>query len=692
MSEDVAELLPAVPDDDSASVAPGQDQPPDAAAAERIIYATAIYAPGDRRAIIPPPLRPENLRGTLTAFAGLQWHRSRYHGLRLPLYAAAVVFWAVAGIIRLAGRQVRWWWLLEQHWLRNDAAAEGDSLVWSKLHREAKETRKVRGWLLAGELAAAAVAVSVLAADARPVLLVLGAVALALAARFGRPAGHRIFSPAVVPPQYQEPTPDSITVALGSLGISAINQVIKDGRAASMFVSPVMRDGPGWGVQIDLPHGVTATRILAKREDLASGLRRPLSATWPATVPAEHAGRLELWVGFHDITRAKPPKWPLARAGTADVFAGIPFGTDPRQRPVIAPLFEVNWLIGAAPGQGKTAAVRVLCCGEALDPLAEMWVHELAGKGDLEPLGQVCHRYVSGLDDDSVAYAAQSARMLRAEVATRAKLFGRLPKELKPDGKVSRDLALRYLGLRPLCATFDEAQNLFMHPELGEDAADDLAYVIRLGRALGIIVKLATQRPDGVALPTRIRGIVTARFCLKVPDYDSNDMILGTGAYKAGYNSAIFRAKTDAGLGWLKADGDPQIVRTYYLNMAETQRICARARVIRERAGTLTGYALGLDGEMAAPRDVLGDVLEVLGEAPAAHWDDLAQRMAERWPDRWADLTHTALSAQCRALGVASVTVSVGGSKDKGCRKVAVEQAIDPAVSAQVSGDGGNRP
>ncbi len=214
-----------------------------------------------------------------------------------------------------------------------------------------------------------------------------------------------------------------------------------------------------------------------------------------------------------------------------------------------------------------------------------------------------------------------------------------------------------------------------MHPEHGEQAADDLAYVIRLGRALGIIVILATQRPDKESLPTAIRGIVTARFCLKVPDYDSNDMILGTGAYKAGYNAAIFRAKTDAGLGWLKADGDPQIVRTYYLDLPATERIAARARLLRDRAGVLSGYALGLEDDQASARDVLADLLAVFGEDAGMHWGVAADRLAGRFPDRWADATAEALSAQCRNLGVKSVDVRMDGGVLKGCRRVAVEQA-----------------
>ncbi len=199
--------------------------------------------------------------------------------------------------------------------------------------------------------------------------------------------------------------------------------------------------------------------------------------------------------------------------------------------------------------------------------------------------------------------------------------------------------------------------------------------MVRLFRALGIIVVLATQRPDKDSLPTAIRGIVTARFCLKVPDYDSNDMILGTGAYKAGYNAAIFRAKTDAGLGWLKGDGDPQVIRTYYLDLPASEKIAARARVMREHAGVLSGYALGLEDEQAAPRDVLGDLLTVFGNDAGLQWDALADRLAERYPDRWADATGDALSAQCRSLGVKSVNVRMEGTVLKGCRRVAVEQA-----------------
>lgn len=656
------------------------------------VYADITGTPGERRPILPVPLHRENIRGTVAQFAGLNWHRARYHGLRLVFYVLALIVFAIIGAGRLIVRQVHWWWLLEQHELRSEAAAAGDAREWRSLHKVAKDTRKVRGWLLAAELAVVAISAAILSRYGQPWMWAAAACCVApLLALHGRPDGRRLIAPAVVPPQYQPITRSLVTEALGSLGNANINKAIKDGPGIN-YLSDPYRDGPGWAVQFDLPQGVTAAWLIAHRPELASGLRRPLSATWPEGVPEEHEGRVALWVGFSDITKMKQPRWPLAKSGTADVFASVPFGTDPRMRPVSVPVFEVNYLIGASPGQGKTAAVRSLICGVALDPACDLWMHELAGKGDLEPFAQVSYRYCSGLDDDAVSYAADSARMLKGELERRSALFKKLPKDARPEGKVTREMALRVRGLRPVVAVFDEAQNLFMHPEHGEQAAKDLADVMRLGRAYGIIIILATQRPDSQSVPTAISGVVTGRFCMKVPDQMSNDMVLGTGAYKAGYNAAAFRLKTDAGLGWLKADGEPQVLRTYYLDLPATEKIAARARLLRDRAGVLSGYALGLEEDGAAPRDVLADVLAVFRpDEPGQHWDVLAERLAERWPDRWADLSHTALSAQCRALGVASVTVSVGGSKDKGCRKVAVEHALGPAVTAQVREGTGNQ-
>jgi S-DNA-T family DNA segregation ATPase FtsK/SpoIIIE len=629
-----------------------------------------------RRPVVPESLRRKNLRGTVTYAAGLASHHARYHGLRMPAYVVLYVWHAVRGLFVLGGRLIRWWHAPHLHDLVSLAVASGRSGHHDAMnaHREGRKTRTRRGQILA--VSAVMTVAAVLAAVAFLPLWVLalgGLAAVLVLARHGRPDGRQVIRSAVVAPQYQVPTPELITKALGSLGLAGINDALRTG-AGITYITDVHRDGDGWGTELDLPHGVTAQMILQRRGQLASGLRRPLSATWPEPVPVEHEGRLRLWIGFHDISKLKPAAWPLARAGSVDVFAGFPYGTDPRQRPVTAPLFEHNWLIGAQPGQGKTSAVRVVASAVALDPLAELWVHELAGKGDLEPFARVSHRYVSGLDDESIRYAAESLHMLRRELDTRSRKLKTLPKELRPDGKVTREMARRRSDhLYPLVAICDEVQNLFMHPEYADQAKDDAGYVIRLGRAYGVVLVLATQRPDSNSAPTAVTGNISVRYCLKVPGQVENDMILGTSSYKNGYNAAHFRSGTDAGLGWLKAEGDPLICRTYYIDLPAAGRIAERARIAREQAGTLTGYALDDTGQAEA-RSFAADVLSVFGDAAKLYTATIAVRLAEHIPGTYADITPAAVGSQLRTLGITVKNVrEPGKAPAPGCDRAAVE-------------------
>ena len=944
--------------------------------------------PGERKRlpVVPEPLRRENIRGTITYWAGLHWHRFRYHSLRFPWYVPLFLFYAARGACRLNKRVWTWWhWTEGWHWESLSVAAGRPGYHdGMRAHVEGKKTRASRGRIVAGTAAGVivlALAVARFAPLWGPVALVV--TAFPFLVRHGRPAGKPLLSPAVVDAGYQKPTLEIISKGLASVGIKPINDLLVPGARGLDFLTDPFKDGEGWCTELNLPHGVTAGAILKRREELASGLRRPLSAVWPEGVPAEHEGRLKLWIGFTDMAKMKPKPWPLAKSGKADVFAHVPFGTDPRGRSVTVPLFEVNWLIGAAPGNGKTAAVRVLALAAALDPLADLWVHELAGKGDLEPLAQVCHRYTSGLDEESIAYTAESLQILRADLGRRSAKFKEVPKDQRPDGKITRELAKQNRLLRPRVCIIDECfpagtpvgttpiekltvgdvvpswdeatglpcdgivttvfkslphglvrirwadgsslvctpghpfmtnrgwqqaaaldstsevlaygqenaadrrslldlrdrvyaqgfaagvlegnragdllaavpsggqepgsaqvgrrdggrpgvdlashegaqsdvrpagpseggcdaalyrtctegtwrqwprphgapatpsgsswlgdgghredrqsdtrsgarpwypgalqagyrqpgtdgrrgsgrriplrtgaegagsaqgrvahwhrvdrvevlepgsdgrygglcpdghvynievagthtylvagglvahncQNLFADPEHGKQAADDAAYVIRLGRAYGIILILSTQRPNRDMLPTDISGNVTARFCLKVPSHVENDLILGTSAHANGYKSTVFRAKTDAGLGWLKGDAEPQIVKTYYLDEPAARRIAARARAMREQAGVLSGYALAEDADDGEVRDVRADLAAVLGSDRGLHWGEAAERLADQFPSRWAGATADSVSAEARDTGIPSVDVRRPAGVAKGVRR-----------------------
>jgi S-DNA-T family DNA segregation ATPase FtsK/SpoIIIE len=643
-----------------------------------------------RAAIIPAPFQSGQRLQTARDFAELNAYRAGFHGIRLPfVYLPGSLVYAGRGAARLAGRYGTWMDVTNLRVLESQALARGDAghAQVMHAHTERERTKKRRRQLSAAG-AVAAVPPSMLLAFAAPWEAQAAAAAVAFTAlvHHGRPKGKPLIPPAILPPAYQVPTPEIITKAFGSLGIPAINKYIEKNKTLD-WVSDVHRDGPGWAVELDLPEGVKAETIVAKRKELSSGLRRPLSAVWPEGVPGEHEGRVFLWIGRQDMAKMKPPPWPLLKTGTADYFQPAPFAFTPRAVTVHEKLFGKNWLIGAAPGNGKTAALRVLASWAALDPTVELWVHELLGKGDLDPFTQVAHRYCSGLDRESLEYAAQSLAMLWKEVERRTEILKKIPITERPDGDITREIAAKY-GLTPIVAIFDEIHNLFLHPEFGSSATANITNVIRSARALGITVIAATQRPDKDSMPTTMSGIVTTRFCLKVPDWQSNNMILGTGAHDAGWSAVAFRQETDAGLGWLRGTGDPRPVKTYYLNLPATQKICARARAAREAAGTLSGYALGLD-DGDQPRNLLQDVLSLYGpKEKHLYWETVAKRLAERYP-AYAAITPDAASSQVReAAGMddSDQGREPGGPNRKGVKKTTIEPAATVTAAVSMAG------
>ena len=641
------------------------------------VYVDLTSGDAQRKQIIPEHWATrERRRQHVRLAAARHGHAAAYHGVRSPAYGALAFGYAVRGVFVTAARILRWWHIPGMAALEHQAAADGLLNDHLRLHKQGRDSRKARGIIVAVCAVAGAVAVDVMVRFAPWWAWgVLAAALFVSLARAGRPKGKTITSAAQIPAAVQPPTPDLIISSLGKIGIPQCAKALNEGTFPPL-PAPVREDGPGWRFEADLPWGVTADMVIERRAQFASALRRPLGAVWLDALTDVHAGRLGGWVGRADISKAKPPPWPLLRTGQADVFGDLPFGTDVRGRTVKAPMAYANWLIGAAPRQGKTASVRVLACGAALDPLAELWIHELKGSGDLDPLEQVSHRFVSGIDDESIGYAAQSLKLLRGEIEKRTERLKALDRVLCPDKRTTRQIAARRaLKLWPLVCVVDECQLLFSHEKFGKQAGEDAGFIIRIGPAFGVILILATQRPDAKSLPTAVSRNAVLRFCLKVMDQDGNDMILGTSMYKNGVRATAFRPEVDAGLGYLVgASAAPQVVRTYYLDMAATERVAKRARALREAAGTLSGVALGED-DSAPQRDVLADVLEVLGGDAKAQWGELAARLERRFPERWTSLTGEAISQQCRDLGVRSSQVWDGASNRMGCTRADVEAA-----------------
>jgi len=136
---------------------------------------------------------------------------------------------------------------------------------------------------------------------------------------------------------------------------------------------------------------------------------------------------------------------------------------------------------------------------------------------------------------------------------------------------------------------------VFTHPDYGKEAGMLAEKLIRRGRAFGVILILATQRPDKDSLPTGVSSNVAIRFCLRVMGQTENDMILGTSAYKNGVRATSL-SPSEKGVGYLVGVGDSaKVLCTYYINDIDAETVARRALAARIAAGTLTGHPAGDD-------------------------------------------------------------------------------------------------
>jgi S-DNA-T family DNA segregation ATPase FtsK/SpoIIIE len=608
----------------------------------------------ERRPVIPVWAQSRRELAATARWVGAHYaHVAAWHALRLPLVGLKLAIRAPRGLAKLLGGAVRWTFDLEGHPVRMATVRAADPEAYLKLSRQRDARVRLRVWISGFTLAiTAAGAIITLTASG---LIQAGIVAAAVTALgiLGAPADRPLISRAVVSGRVEKLTSDVVVRALGSLGIAAINQAIGRGRAAIEFKAPITRDGPGWRADLDLPYGVTVAEVMDRRDKLASGLRRQLGCVWPEADHAQHTGRLILWVGDQDMSTARQPAWPLAKSGTADLFKPIPVGTDQRGRPVTVTLMFTAGIIGAIPRMGKTFLLRLLALAAALDPRAEQHVYDFKGTGDLSPLEPVAHRYRAGDDDEDMAYALADFRALREELRRRTKVIRGLPRDVCPESKVTPDLASnRTLRLHPVCIWVDECQVMFEHPRYGAEFEEICTDLVKRGPATGIVLFLATQRPDSKAIPTGISANAVLRMCLKVMGQIENDMVLGTSAYKNGTRATMF-AFTDKGIFYLAGEGAaPRITRGYYLDGTASEKVIIRARAARERAGLLTGHALGQEPESAGPAfDLLADLAAVVTEPKL--WSETAvTRLAALRPGAyqvWADLEPDARAAQLTA-------------------------------------------
>lgn len=629
----------------------------------------AKRAASPRREVLPGWAKSlESAKAAVVEAASYYSHLAAYHGVRLPLYYGKVSARSPLGAGRVVG--ATWGWITDAADKENRMAVRGNTLdagAYLRLKEDHRRQVAVRTTMaiIAALVLAGLIAAVLLAA---PALVQLGVVGVVLAGLgiLGRNPDKPITGRAVDATKEPRLTSDLIVDALGSLGLGGLNQAIsKHGSKAISFVSPIVRDGAGWRAEIDLPGGVTASEVIDRRDKLASGLRRSLGKVWPEADSEVHSGRLVLYVADKALSQAKPTPWPLEKAGKVNIFESFPIGVDQRGRTVTANLMFALVLIGAVPRQGKTFLQRLLVLAAALDPRVKLYLFDLKGGADWLPLRHVAHALRIGDDPEDIAYVLAALRDLRTEMRRRYKLLKSLPLELCPESKVTDELASdKSLDLGPIVVALDECGLAFGHSEHGKEITEICEDLGKRGPAAGIILMPATQRIDAASVPTGISSNAVLRFALKVMDHTANDMILGSGMYKAGVRATMFN-RSDKGITLMVGEGDdPVILRSAFIDAKAAEPIALRARAARHAAGLLTGLAAGEEDQVDTDTGSILDHLLAVWPADDAEWptgkvwcEELAGRLSAAQPSLYEGWTGEQVTAAVKPHGIRTVQI-----------------------------------
>ena len=105
--------------------------------------------------------------------------------------------------------------------------------------------------------------------------------------------------------------------------------------------------------------------------------------------------------------------------------------------------------------------------------------------------------------------------------------------------------------------------------------------IVARGRAVGVMVVAATQRPSSDIIPTSLRDLFAWRFAGRCTTDSSSDVVLGHGWASQGY-SANTIDPNNQGAGYLIAEGGvPMLTKAAYLSDTDIKRIARHAERLR---------------------------------------------------------------------------------------------------------------
>jgi len=265
----------------------------------------------------------------------------------------------------------------------------------------------------------------------------------------------------------------------------------------------------------------------------------------------------------------EPAVWPTADAPAMSLWQPVPAGLDEAGEQVGVLLPERHLLLGGEPGAGKSAALSLLAAAAALDPQVDLWL--LDGKlVELATWAGIA-RFSVGPDIDE---AVDVLRVLQREMDARymALLANRARKVTAES------------GLRLQVVVCDE---LAFYLHVGErkaraEFAELMRDLVARGRAAGLVVLAATQKPSVDIVPSALRDLFGFRWALRCSTPQASDTILGQGWASQNFSASDIDGG-QRGVGLLLHEGGvPVRCRSFYLDDGRLEQISRRAELLRQ--------------------------------------------------------------------------------------------------------------
>lgn len=256
-------------------------------------------------------------------------------------------------------------------------------------------------------------------------------------------------------------------------------------------------------------------------------------------------------------------------------YKHIPFATDAAGNPVTLGLLEVNQLMGGVPGGGKSGGITALLCGiSRLENVALIGLDpKMVELNDWEPR----FSRIATQEDDALAVLELLTEEMqrRYEWLAKSHMKKFAPKDFSPE--------------RPmLVLVIDELADLVSVGVLKEEKDADaqrstrIRRLIAKGRAAGLVVLAATQKPQSDVVPTALRDLIQLRVAYATTNAAMTETILGAGMAQTGGLSHEIPA-TLRGVCYIvnETSRTPVRARTYWVPDEEVQGIGERTAHLR---------------------------------------------------------------------------------------------------------------